>query len=109
MTPEQQALASRLREQFLADQEKYEDKIVLLFKQFSTVLARGVQMKDVFPPRGLVDTFVKSVSILQLSEMRDANPGRDPREVEMESYCAGIILGLFLSETGLAQLITREK
>jgi len=109
MTPEQQQQAAILTEQYHSDLEKYADKMTKLYKLYLKTLHPSVSMADIAPPRGLVDTFMKSVAIIQIRQLHEKSPNRPMAIVEMESFCAGILFGIFLSEMGLASLITREK
>jgi hypothetical protein len=100
-----------LHDKFNANLFKHAEQILKLHERYRQATLGGIGMKAAVPVDSLGETFAQA-RMIYLAESKQKEKPTPPIEaikLYTEGFCEGILLGVFLSELGLAALITREK
>ena len=111
MTEEEKQKAAAMKLDFDANLVKHADKILELEKLFHQHVVGGASMSKLIASGSVADTYAQARIMFLADTYRRKHPGVSTEALELyaEGYCEGLAIGVFLSELGLASLITREK
>jgi len=109
MTEEEKVQAAAMKLKFDANLAQHAEGIVKLNARYEQATLGGIGMKDLMKPGSLADTYAQARLQFLLEHEAKKGISNEMLKSKSDGYCTGLIMGVFLSELGLAALITREK